>query len=83
MKFIRIKYREDNKNKDVIISLSKLRSIDKYYPNKLNPNPPFQILIDVRGNLRRISFYNKSDADNYFNYIMEKLRTVELKNKPW
>ncbi|WP_334472983.1 hypothetical protein [Arsenophonus sp. PmNCSU2021_1] len=83
MKFVRIKYREDNKNEDIIISLSKLRSIDKYYPNKLNPNPPFKISIDVSGNLRRISFDNKSDADNYFNYVMEKLRTVELKNKPW
>lgn len=83
MKFARIKYREDNKNEDIIISLSKLRSIDKYYPNKLNPNPPFQILIKAGGGLRRISFDNKFDADNYFNYVMEKLRAIEFKDRPW
>lgn len=82
MKFARIKYREDNKNEDIIISLSKLRSVGKYYPNKLNPNPPFEILFDGIG-LKRVPFDNKTDADNYFNYVMEKLRAIEFKDRPW
>ncbi|WP_334473653.1 hypothetical protein [Arsenophonus sp. PmNCSU2021_1] len=84
MKFVRIKYREDDENQDVIVNLSKIPRIDRTFPNKLNPNLTYDILFAAPGGgFYRLKFNNKADADNYFNYVMEKLRTVDLKNKPW
>ncbi|EFW13125.1 hypothetical protein SSYM_0595 [Serratia symbiotica str. Tucson] len=84
MNFVRIKYREDNKTEDVIVNLSKTPYIDRTFPNKLNPNLTYDILFPASGGgFCRLKFNNKTDADNYFDYVMEKLRTIELKNKPW
>jgi len=83
MKFVRIKYRKDNENQDVIVNLSKIADVDRTFPNKLNPNLTYDILFSApRGRLYRLIFNNKADADNYFNYVMEKLRAFELKHKP-
>ncbi|SPP32465.1 hypothetical protein ARAF_2630 [Arsenophonus endosymbiont of Aleurodicus floccissimus] len=83
MKFVRIKYREDNKTEDVIVNLSKIPYIDRTFLNKLNPNLTYDTLFSAPwGGFYRLKFNNKADADNYFNYVMEKLRAVEMKNKP-
>ncbi|MFT8210856.1 MAG: hypothetical protein ACMZI0_10315 [Symbiopectobacterium sp.] len=83
MEFFRLKCPKDNKIEDVIVRLAKMPCIDKNYPNKLNPNNPCEISLNIRGEFYRFPFNNKADADNYFNYVMEKLRAVELKHKPW
>ncbi|CRL46709.1 hypothetical protein SGGMMB4_05542 [Sodalis glossinidius str. 'morsitans'] len=84
MKFVRVKYREDSENQDVIVNLSKIPYVNRTFSDKLNPNLTCDILFSAPGSgFYRLKFNNKADTDNYFNYVMEKLRTVELKNKPW
>lgn len=87
MKFLRLKFFErdnnDTKTKDIIINVGKITCIKKNYPDKLNPNSPYEILIELGGNFYRIPFKIKHEAENYFNYVMEKLRAIDLKSTPW
>lgn len=85
MKFLRLKFFELNNSdvKDIIINADKVTSIKKNYPDKLNPNSPYEILIELGVNYYRIPFKSKDESENYFNYVMEKLRAIILKPTPW
>lgn len=85
MKFLRLKFFELNNSdvKDIIINADKVTSIKKNYPGKLNPDSPYEILIELGINFYRIPFKNKDESESYFNYIMEKLRAIILKPTPW
>lgn len=90
MKFLRLKYFEHINHQVIkrerIINIKKIKQIRKFYPDKLNPDSPHEIWInfDSRSvSTCQIRLKNKSEADFYFNYIMEKLRVIELKTTPW
>lgn len=83
MKIFRLKYKDDNTSIERIIPSSSLRIVGKYGPDKLNPQIPYGVSFGLGGYSCSLDFPDKLSADNYFNYVMEKLRSIELKNMPW
>lgn len=84
MSFVKITYNQgpDHFNKEAIVNLDKIKTIKKDYPDGLNPNIQYEIVFYSFG-IWRVPFLTKEEADNYFDYVMEKLRAIEFKKEPW
>lgn len=87
MKFIRLNFYEEMNGKtrlrEVIANINRITEIKKGYPNRLNPQSPYYISIMLGRNYFSVKFTNKQEAEDYFAFVMEKLRAFGLKTIPW